>query len=133
MFFIDNLSFFLKKIDIFRVKGVMEMIITTGGTVEGYEITEYKGIQFGEVISGVNMFKDIGAGFRDIFGGRSQGYENELTHAREEALRELQERSAALGANAVIGVKMDYETVGQGGSMLMVTASGTAVVIKKVG
>ncbi|MGL5296382.1 MAG: heavy metal-binding domain-containing protein [Culicoidibacterales bacterium] len=109
------------------------MIITTGGTVEGYEITEYKGIQFGEVISGVNMFKDIGAGFRDIFGGRSQGYENELTHAREEALRELQERSAALGANAVIGVKMDYETVGQGGSMLMVTASGTAVVIKKVG
>ncbi|MGL4952348.1 MAG: heavy metal-binding domain-containing protein [Culicoidibacterales bacterium] len=107
------------------------MILTTGNTVEGYTITDYKGIQFGEVITGVNMFRDIGAGLRDVFGGRSQGYEHELTKAREEALVELEQRSNAVGANAVIGVKMDYETVGQGGSMLMVTASGTAVVITK--
>lgn len=107
------------------------MIITTGTNVEGYAITDYKGIQFGEVITGVNVFRDIGASFRDVFGGRSHGYEEELTRAREEALAELQQRSSALGANAVIGVKMDYETVGQGGSMLMVTASGTAVVITK--
>lgn len=107
------------------------MILTTGTTVEGYTISEYKGIQFGEVITGVNIFRDIGAGLRDVFGGRSQGYEHELTKAREEALAELQQRANAIGANAVIGVKMDYETLGQGGSMLMVTVSGTAVVIEK--
>lgn len=107
------------------------MILTTGNTVEGYTVVEYKGIQFGEVITGVNMFRDIGAGLRDVFGGRSRGYEAELTKARNEALAELEQRSSAAGANAVIGVKMDYETVGEGGSMLMVTASGTAIVVSR--
>ena len=104
------------------------MIITTTPTIEGHNIVEYKGIAFGEVISGVNVLKDLGASFRDFFGGRSQGYEEELLKAREDALRELERRAANLGANAVVGVKIDAETVGTAG-MLMVMASGTAVVI----
>ena len=104
------------------------MIITTTPTIEGHKIVEYKGIAFGEVISGVNVLKDLGASFRDFFGGRSQGYEEELLKAREDALRELEKRAVRLGANAVVGVKIDAEPVGTGG-MLMVMASGTAVVI----
>ena len=103
------------------------MIITTTNTVEGREVSEYMGIIFGEVITGVNFIKDIGAGLRDIFGGRSQGYEEELLKARQEALDEMYARAESMGADAVIGCKMDYEVLGQAGSMMMVTVSGTAV------
>lgn len=103
------------------------MIITTTQSIEGREISEYMGIVFGEVVSGVNFLRDLGAGLRDFFGGRSSGYENELMRAREEALEEIEERARRLGADAVVGCKMDYEVLGQNGSMLMVTVSGTAV------
>lgn len=106
------------------------MIVTTTNQIEGKRIAEYRGIVFGEVITGVNMLKDIGAGLRNIFGGRSQGYEDELCNARQEALRELEQRAAAAGANAVIGVDIDYEVLGADNGMLMVTASGTAVVVE---
>lgn len=102
------------------------MLLTTSGNIDGKRIVDYRGIVFGEVVAGVNFVKDIAAGLRDIFGGRSGSYENELIKAREEALAEMQERARSLGANGVIGVKLDYETLGQSG-MLMVTASGTAV------
>lgn len=103
------------------------MIITTTNSVEGRRILEYKGIVFGEVISGVNFIKDFAAGLTNFFGGRSGSYESELIEARENALRELEKRAMSMGANAVIGVDVDYEVLGQGGNMLMVTASGTAV------
>lgn len=103
------------------------MIITTTPYVEDKKIREYQGIVFGEVITGVNFIKDFGAGIRDFIGGRSQGYEDELTEARDEALQELEDRARAMGADAVIGMKMDYEVLGTSGSMLMVTCSGTAV------
>lgn len=106
------------------------MIITTTHNIEGREISEYMGIVFGEVVTGVNFLKDLGAGLRDFFGGRSSGYENELMKAREEALEEIEERARRMGADAVVGCKMDYEVLGQGGSMLMVTVSGTAVRLK---
>lgn len=106
------------------------MIITTTQSIEGREISEYMGIVFGEVVTGVNFLKDFGAGLRDFFGGRSSGYENELMRAREEALDEIEERARRLGADAVVGCKMDYEVLGQNGSMLMVTVSGTAVRLK---
>lgn len=106
------------------------MITTTTGYIDGKSVEEYKGIVFGEVITGVNLLKDFAAGVRNIFGGRSQSYENELLNAREEALREMEERAAQLGANAVIGVDIDYEVLGSDNGMLMVTASGTAVVIR---
>lgn len=102
------------------------MIITTTPTIENRQITEYKGIIFSEVIAGVNAIKDLAAGFRDIFGGRSQSYEDELLKARQEALFELEKRAEKLNANAIVGVKIDVETVGTG-SMLMVVATGTAV------
>ena len=102
------------------------MIITTTPTIENHPITEYKGIIFSEVIAGVNALKDLAAGFRDFFGGRSQSYEDELLKARKEALFELEKRAEKLGANAIVGVKIDVETVGTG-SMLMVVATGTAV------
>ena len=103
------------------------MIITTTPSVEGKKIVEYKGIVFGEVISGVNMVKDMMAGLTNIFGGRSNTYETELINARQHALREMEERAAQLGANAVVGVDIDYEVLGADNGMLMVTASGTAV------
>jgi uncharacterized protein YbjQ (UPF0145 family) len=103
------------------------MILTTTGHIENREIAEYKGIVFGEVITGINFFKDIGAGLRNIFGGRSQGYEEELSQAREQALEEMAQRAKALGCQAVVGVKMDYEVLGADNGMLMVTCSGTAV------
>ena len=106
------------------------MIITTTPNIEGKEITSYLGIVFGEVISGVDMFKDFSAGLSNLFGGRSSTYEDELTHARETALHELEQRALNLGANAVVGVDIDYEVLGSNNGMLMVTASGTAVVIK---
>ena len=105
------------------------MIISTTG-IEGKKILEYKGIVFGEVVAGVNMFKDMAAGFRNIFGGRASSYEGELTQAREEALAEMMARASDRGANAIIGVKMDYETLGSENGMLMVTCSGTVVVLE---
>ena len=105
------------------------MIITTTNAVECRSIREYKGIVFGEVITGINMFKDIGAGLRNIFGGRSQGYEEELQNARQEALAEMGQRAAALGADAVVGVDVDYEVLGADNGMLMVSVSGTAVAL----
>lgn len=106
------------------------MIVTTTPSVEGRRILEYKGVVFGEVISGVNFLKDFAAGLSNFFGGRSRSYEGELIEAREAALREMQNRAAKLGANAVVGVDIDYEVLGQGGNMLMVTASGTAVLVE---
>lgn len=106
------------------------MIVTTTNQIEGKVIREYKGIVFGEVISGVNMFKDIGAGLRNILGGRSAGYEDELMSCRQNALEEMQERAKALGANAIIGIDIDYEMLGSGNDMMMVTASGTAVIVE---
>ena len=108
------------------------MIVTTTTSIEGYEISAYEGIVFGEVISGINLFKDMGAGLRNMFGGRSQGYENELLEARSKALEEMEVRAVELGADAIIGVKMDYETLGADNGMIMVTCSGTAVKIKKM-
>ncbi|WP_071123961.1 putative heavy metal-binding protein [Leptotrichia massiliensis] len=105
------------------------MIITTTNEIQDKKVMEYKGIVFGEVISGINMFKDMGASLRNIFGGRSKGYEDELLTARENALEEMKTRAANLGANAIIGVKMDYEVLGADNGMLMVTCSGTAVVV----
>ena len=105
------------------------MTLTTTPTVEGRTVTAYHGIVFGEVIAGVNMFRDIAAGFRNLVGGRSGSYEIELMIAREEALKELSERAEELGANAVVGIDVDYETLGSDNGMLMVTASGTAVTI----
>ena len=104
------------------------MILTTGNEISGKNIREYKGIVFGEVITGINLLKDLGAELRNIFGGRSQTYEDELTNARENALKEMEERAASLGANAVIGVDVDYEVLGSDNGMLMVTVSGTAVI-----
>ena len=106
------------------------MVVTTTNAVEGRKVVEYKDIVFGEVITGINFFKDIGAGQRNMFGGRSQGYEDELCNARNEALEEMKRRAASLGANAVIGVDIDYEVLGSDNGMLMVTASGTAVTVE---
>lgn len=106
------------------------MLVTTTPNVEGRKIVEYKGIVFGEVISGVDFIKDFAAGLANFFGGRSGSYEGELIEARESAIKEMQKRADALGANAIIGVDIDYEVLGQGGNMLMVTASGTAVRIE---
>lgn len=107
------------------------MIITTTPTVEGYKIVEYKGITYGEVVSGVNFFKDFAASITNIFGGRSNSYEDELQNARVRALEELEERALAKGANAIVGVDTDYEVLGADNGMLMVTVSGTAVLIEK--
>ena len=103
------------------------MILTTTPSVEGKTITEYKGIVFGEVISGVDFVKDFAAGLTNFFGGRSGSYEDELQKARSQAMAELSQRAQALGANAVVGIDLDYEVLGSDNGMLMVTASGTAV------
>jgi uncharacterized protein YbjQ (UPF0145 family) len=103
------------------------MIVTTTPTVEGWKIADYKGIVTGEAILGANIFRDLMAGIRDIVGGRSAAWEKEIRKAREVALQEMEEQARALGADAVVGVDLDYEVVGANGSMLMVTAAGTAV------
>ena len=108
------------------------MIVTTTANVDGKKIVEYKGIVFGEVVSGVNVLKDFTAGMRNFFGGRSGSYEEELVQARQNALKEMEQRAADLGANAVVGVDIDYEVLGAGNGMLMVTASGTAVVAEQL-
>lgn len=103
------------------------MIVTTTPSVEGCRITEYKGVVFGEVIAGVNFVKDFVAGLSNFFGGRSGTYEEELINARQQAMDEMEQRAAQLGADAVVGVDIDYEVLGADNGMLMVTASGTAV------
>ena len=106
------------------------MQVTTTPSIEGRKITKYCGVVAGEAILGANLFKDLFAGIRDLVGGRSATYERELQRARDIALQEMQEKAAALGGNAVVGVDLDYEVLGQGNGMLMVSASGTAVVIE---
>ena len=105
------------------------MLLTTTPTVEGHPIREYKGIVTGETIIGANVFKDFMAGLTDFFGGRSGSYEKVLIEAKDTAINEMMQRAAALGANAIVGIDVDYETIGQSSSMLMVATSGTAVVI----
>ncbi|MDT7908964.1 heavy metal-binding domain-containing protein [Thermus sp.] len=109
------------------------MILTTSGSVEGRQVEAYLGIVFGEAIVGANLFRDLFAQIRDIVGGRSGAYEAELRRARELALEEMKEEARRLGADAVIGVDIDYEVLGGNNSMLMVTASGTAVRLKPTG
>ena len=105
------------------------MILTTTPTIEGQTIREYKGLVTGETIIGANFWKDIKASIRDIVGGRSGSYERVLREAKETSLREMEDRARAMGANAIVGIDIDYETIGANGSMLMVATSGTAVVI----
>ena len=104
------------------------MLVTTTSTIEGKRILEYKMVVFGEVITGVNFVRDFAAGMRNFFGGRSQGYEEELVNARNQAMDEMISRATQLGANAILGVDIDYEVLGADNGMMMVTASGTAVV-----
>lgn len=105
------------------------MIVTTTNSIEGHKITEYRGIVVGEAIMGANVVRDVFASITDIVGGRSGAYESKLQDARDTAMRELRERAAQQGANAVVGIDLDYEVVGQ--SMLMVSASGTAVIVER--
>jgi len=105
------------------------MIVTTTPAIEGRTIQDYRGIVVGEVIVGANLFRDLFANITDIVGGRSGKYENVLRRARDEALAEMETEAARLGANAVVGVDLDYEVIGEKGSMLMVSASGTAVIV----
>ena len=104
------------------------MIVSTTNTIEGHQIVDYRGIVVGEAIMGANVVRDVFASITDIVGGRSGAYESKLQDARDTALRELEARAMAKGAHAVVGVDLDYEVIGQ--SMLMVSASGTAVVLK---
>jgi len=106
------------------------MIVTSTHNVDGRQVERYLGIVTGEAILGANLFLDLFASIRDVVGGRSAAYEKELTHARDIALQEMTERAAQLGANAILGVDLDYEVLGQRNGMLMVSASGTAVLIK---
>ena len=103
------------------------MIVTTTSTIEGKPVQEYLGVINAQSIIGANMFKDIFAGLRDVFGGRSKTYERVLEEAKEDAMRELVEKAQSMGANGIVGVDLDFETVGAGGCMLMVIATGTAV------
>lgn len=105
------------------------MILSTTPTIEGRAILEYKGVVTGETIIGANAFRDFFAGIRDIVGGRAGGYEKVLRQAKDTSMQEMVERAQQLGANAVVGIDIDYETIGSNGSMLMVATSGTAVVI----
>lgn len=106
------------------------MILTTTPNLDGRRIREYRGIVAGEAIMGANLFRDFFAGIRDIVGGRSAAYEKELDRARQLAMEELTERANQLGADAVVGIDLDYEVIGQAGSMLMVSVSGTAVTLE---
>ena len=108
---------------------MQNIILTTTPAIEGRKITHYLGIISGEAIIGANLFRDLFAGIRDIVGGRSASYEQVLREAKNNALGELEEFARQRGANAVVGIDLDYETIGGSGSMLMVTASGTAVIV----
>ena len=105
------------------------MILSTTPQIEGYHIREYKGVVTGETIIGANILKDFMAGIRDIVGGRSASYEKVLRQAKDTAMQEMMERAMQMGANAIVGIDIDYETIGKDNSMLMVATSGTAVVI----
>ena len=105
------------------------MTLSTTPTIEGRNILEYKGVVTGETIIGANMFKDLFAGIRDIVGGRAGAYEKVLREAKDSSMNEMIQRASQLGANAIVGIDIDYETIGQSNSMLMVAVSGTAVVI----
>ena len=105
------------------------MILTTTTTIEGHTIREYKGLVTGETIIGANIVKDFFAGIRDVVGGRSASYEQVLREAKDTSLKEMMTRAQVVGANAIVGIDIDYETIGSNGSMLMVSTSGTAVVI----
>lgn len=105
------------------------MIITTTPTIEGRQIKEYYGVVFGEVIAGINFVKDFFASVRNVVGGRSSSYEAELENARAKAMKEMEDRARKLGADAVVGVNLDFEVLGQNGNMLMVIATGTAVTL----
>ena len=106
------------------------MLITTTSSIEGKNIKEYRGVVFGEVINGINFIKDFTAGITNFMGGRASEYEEELINSRADAINEMIKRAEKIGANAIIGVKIDYEPMGQDSYMLMVVASGTAVVIE---
>ena len=103
------------------------MILTTTDSVEGRMISDYKGLVFGEVVAGIDFVKDFTAGIKNILGGRSESYEEELVEARNQAVREMIDRAAALGADAIVGIKYDYEILGTNNGMMMVNVSGTAV------
>ena len=105
------------------------MILSTTPQIEGYPIREYKGVVTGETIIGANILKDFMAGIRDIVGGRSASYEKVLRQAKDTAMNEMMERAMQMGANAIVGIDIDYETIGKDNSMLMVATSGTSVVI----
>lgn len=107
----------------------MDILMTTTSLVEGRPVKQYYGVVSGEAIIGANVVRDFFAGLRDFFGGRSSSYEDVLRKAKDTALKEMEMEACKLGANAVIGIDLDYETVGQNGSMLMVTCSGTAVLL----
>ena len=112
-----------------KTKKLKIMILTTTPSLEGYPIKNYIGVVTGETIIGANIVKDFFAGIRDIVGGRSGAYEDVLREAKDTAMAEMQQRAQQMGANAIVGIDLDYETVGQGNSMLMVTCSGTAVIV----
>lgn len=103
------------------------MLLTTTSVIEGQPVREYLGVVTGETIIGANVFKDFLAGMRDFFGGRSGSYEKVLREAKDTSLREMEERGRNIGANAIVGIDIDYETIGEGNSMIMVSCSGTAV------
>ena len=103
------------------------MLLTTTSVIEGQPVREYLGVVTGETIIGANVFKDFLAGMRDFFGGRSGSYEKVLREAKDMSLREMEERARNIGANAIVGIDIDYETIGEGNSMIMVSCSGTAV------
>jgi len=105
------------------------MLLSTTPTIEGKSISDYKGVVVGEAILGANIFRDMFAGIRDIVGGRSGAYEKEMANARTIAFEEMQARAAELGANAIVGIDIDYEVIGKDGSMMMVSVSGTAITL----
>lgn len=109
------------------------MLLTTTAKIEGFPATQYLGLVFGEAIVGINVFKDFAASVRNLVGGRTASYENELINARQQALAELEQRAAALGAEAVVGIDIDYEAMGADNGMIMVTVSGTAIRVSPIG
>jgi uncharacterized protein YbjQ (UPF0145 family) len=109
---------------------MQNLILTTTPSLDGKKISHYYGIVTGEAIIGANLFRDLFAGIRDIVGGRSGSYEEVLREAKQNAISEMEENARRMGANAVVGIDLDYETIGSNGSMLMVTASGTAVFVE---
>lgn len=120
----------VRRADIGRFVEGKLMLFTTTPTLEGHRITKYLGVVTGEAIIGANIIRDVFASVRDIVGGRSESYEISLAEARTEAFRELEDEAQRIGGNAVVGIDIDYEVVGQGGSMMMVAVSGTAVIIE---